>query len=248
MNIQLASKYTGISADMIRFYEKKGIIKPKRNLQNNYRDYTEHDLYLIVMARQYNCLGISLDDIASQIEKRDVLSMKKKLDDSVTELEEEYRMLKQRILFSKDLQENFDILNKVRKPFARKTISFYYYPRSSFEEYAELFSYQSGRPVFRIRYKDLNKPEYPVDQGMMFTEKVNSSLPLFEYSPCLIYKTCLELPTAETLSGKHIKPLLEEMKNNGYQPVGDAFIFQIMGGHHDEMTDIISTGFICEPL
>lgn len=48
MNIQEASKQTGISKDMIRFYEKKGLIHPKRS-ENHYRDYSIHDLHLLIL-------------------------------------------------------------------------------------------------------------------------------------------------------------------------------------------------------
>lgn len=47
MNIQEASRQTGISKDMIRFYEKKDLIHPKRS-ENNYRDYSIHDLHLLI--------------------------------------------------------------------------------------------------------------------------------------------------------------------------------------------------------
>ena len=38
MNIKDAKALTGISEQMIRFYEKKNIIHPQRNEENNYRD------------------------------------------------------------------------------------------------------------------------------------------------------------------------------------------------------------------
>ena len=64
MNIQEASKQTGISKDMIRFYEKKGLIHPKRS-ENHYRDYSIHDLHLLILIKQYNSLGIPLSTIQS---------------------------------------------------------------------------------------------------------------------------------------------------------------------------------------
>ena len=66
MNIQEASRLTGISKDMIRFYEKKGLIHPKRS-ENNYRDYSIHDLHLLILIKQYNSLGIPLSTIQSML-------------------------------------------------------------------------------------------------------------------------------------------------------------------------------------
>ena len=51
MNIIEAARSTGASRDTIRFYEKLGIIHPARNPSNNYRDYSDHDIYMIIMAR-----------------------------------------------------------------------------------------------------------------------------------------------------------------------------------------------------
>ena len=38
MKISEAAKLLGISTDTIRYYEKEGVIYPKRISQNNYRD------------------------------------------------------------------------------------------------------------------------------------------------------------------------------------------------------------------
>lgn len=45
MNIKEVEKVTGLTKANIRFYEEEGLVCPKRNEQNNYRIYTEVDLY-----------------------------------------------------------------------------------------------------------------------------------------------------------------------------------------------------------
>ena len=52
MNIKNASILTGVSDQMIRYYEKLGLINPKRNKNNNYRDYQQADINNIVMIKQ----------------------------------------------------------------------------------------------------------------------------------------------------------------------------------------------------
>ena len=44
MNISEIEKITGISKQAIRFYEKEGLISPKRNQDNQYREYDENDV------------------------------------------------------------------------------------------------------------------------------------------------------------------------------------------------------------
>lgn len=53
---------TGISRDMLRFYEKKGILTPKKK-DNGYRYYTEDDLYLLVRFLFSKRLNMGLDAI-----------------------------------------------------------------------------------------------------------------------------------------------------------------------------------------
>ena len=67
MNINEASELTGLSKDMIRFYEKQGLIYPRRNNENNYRSYDQTDLNLLVLIKQYSALGIELKVIQSLI-------------------------------------------------------------------------------------------------------------------------------------------------------------------------------------
>lgn len=50
MNILEASRATGVSRDMIRFYEKKGILSPARNPGNHYREYGMHEIHQIILA------------------------------------------------------------------------------------------------------------------------------------------------------------------------------------------------------
>lgn len=45
MNIKQAEVITGISKRNIRFYEKEKLIFPKRNSENDYREYSEEDIY-----------------------------------------------------------------------------------------------------------------------------------------------------------------------------------------------------------
>ena len=55
-----------ISKDMIRFYEKKGLLHPKR-LDNGYRDYSLQDVHRIILIKQYNSLGIPLHTIKEML-------------------------------------------------------------------------------------------------------------------------------------------------------------------------------------
>lgn len=83
MNIKVASKLTGVSEHMLRHYEKKGLVTPNRNKENNYRDYTQENINTIVMIKQYSELGISLKSIYNFIHEEDTASFTKELDDAI---------------------------------------------------------------------------------------------------------------------------------------------------------------------
>ena len=85
MNINEASIQTGISKDMIRFYEKKGLIHPSR-LSNNYRDYSLHDLHLIILIRQYNSLGIPLSTIREMLKSNNTEKTSTQLKQQIEQL------------------------------------------------------------------------------------------------------------------------------------------------------------------
>jgi MerR family transcriptional regulator, copper efflux regulator len=63
MRIREFSQSAGISPHTIRFYEKKGILTPRRSTQNGYREYTADDLEIIRSVAIGRALGFSLREI-----------------------------------------------------------------------------------------------------------------------------------------------------------------------------------------
>lgn len=73
MTIQELERKTGITKQNIRFYEKKGLIHPKRNDSNNYREYTEEDQNTLKTIRILRKLDVSIEDIRETLEGRTAL-------------------------------------------------------------------------------------------------------------------------------------------------------------------------------
>lgn len=63
MNIKEAETRTGITKQNIRFYEKKGLLHPEREAENNYRDYTEEDIDTLKQIKILRRLDIPIEDI-----------------------------------------------------------------------------------------------------------------------------------------------------------------------------------------
>lgn len=117
MLINELSKKTGLSAHTIRYYEKYGLIKGKRNDQvksNNYYHYDEETVEKLELIRDAKMVGFGLSEIKTLIEawynKR--FSIEKKLsileekvaaiDDKISQLKEMKKLINQ---FKNDVKQ-----------------------------------------------------------------------------------------------------------------------------------------------
>lgn len=62
MKIQELERKTGLERPSIRFYEKEGLLNPKR-LENGYRDYSHEDMELLKKIKLLRRLGMSVEKI-----------------------------------------------------------------------------------------------------------------------------------------------------------------------------------------
>lgn len=77
MRIGEIAKQTGLNISNIRFYERKGLLRPDRNADSKYREYTEEDVAQIKRILLYRKMGISIETIYlllnGQANSKDVL-------------------------------------------------------------------------------------------------------------------------------------------------------------------------------
>ena len=74
MNIAEVEKLTGMSKQTIRFYEKEGLVSPKRNQENQYREYDENDIKQLKLIYVLRKTGLSVEDISRVL--KDEISMR----------------------------------------------------------------------------------------------------------------------------------------------------------------------------
>lgn len=65
MNIGEASKATGISVKMLRYYDEIGLVRPALRAYSGYRVYSEKDISMLRFVRRARDLGFQVRQIAS---------------------------------------------------------------------------------------------------------------------------------------------------------------------------------------
>lgn len=63
MNIGQASKASGVSTKMIRYYEQTGLIPAADRTSSGYRDYSDTDVHMLRFIRRARDLGFSVAEI-----------------------------------------------------------------------------------------------------------------------------------------------------------------------------------------
>ena len=65
------AKSAGVSANVVRYYSRIGLLNPGRNPDNRYREYTPQDAIRIRFIRKAKWLGFTLKDVKVILEEAD---------------------------------------------------------------------------------------------------------------------------------------------------------------------------------
>lgn len=106
MKINEVEALSGIAKKNIRFYEEQGLLHPKRNSENGYRDYGDEDVQILRRIKLLRKLGVPIEDIRQMLGGTHTVAdgMRRHL----ISLEREKRNLEQSIALCQELQ-NRDI-------------------------------------------------------------------------------------------------------------------------------------------
>lgn len=98
MNIGQASKASGVSAKMIRYYEQTGLIPAADRKASGYRDYSDTDVHMLRFIRRARDLGFSVAEIGNLLglwrdETRQSAEVKRLAQGHIDELERKIKGL-----------------------------------------------------------------------------------------------------------------------------------------------------------
>ena len=68
MKINEVEAIVGITKKNIRFYEEQGLLSPKRNAENSYRDYGEEEIKTLHRIKLLRKLGLPIDEIRQMLQ------------------------------------------------------------------------------------------------------------------------------------------------------------------------------------
>ena len=86
------SKLYNIGPDSLRYYEKLGLLAPKRG-KNNYRLYTLDDLWRLNIIRDLRRLGFPMEKIREYMDNRSVENTRKLLTEELDVIHQQIRVI-----------------------------------------------------------------------------------------------------------------------------------------------------------
>lgn len=102
-NIKEAEELTGISRQNIRYYEKMGLLNPKRDAGNGYRKYDEEDIGRLKAILLFRKLDMPLEEIRKLLDHE--IDLQQALDTQKAYLQKEQQKLEAALNFCDTIQE-----------------------------------------------------------------------------------------------------------------------------------------------
>lgn len=123
--INEVSKLFNIGFDSLRYYEKKGILKPYRDPDNNYRYYSLEDIKQLSFIKELQGLNFSLERIKKFLDNRTLSSTLELLDEELNTVEKQISLLKQT---KKHIKERISTITSAKKSANDKDLKIIHLP------------------------------------------------------------------------------------------------------------------------
>lgn len=257
-----ACKILNITQAGIRFYEKKGIIKSKRNEENGYRHYSFKEVNKLMTLREYNNLGFSLEEAQQLINHEDVSFVSSNLENKIEEIEGVIERNK-RVL--QELYKRKEIMDKLKRNLLQFHVVYsepMYLLHCQEGEKVTLNSYSKElvkrwtENVPKVKYysfikKENLKPDCAVEMCLGVDEKdVDFEMGESEYISYIPKQRCfytiIEVKENHNTKGsfyKLIKPTLAYIKENNIELIGDVFGRKIITLYNHGQSDYYEAYF-----
>jgi len=231
----------GISPDLIRYYEEKGVVSPSKDPHNNYRYYDTWDINYLIDCLWYKNFGFGIKQIADMVSDCSFETLFSRLSDRSGDIMESIRrqeLLLERIRVFCERLENTK--NSLGVCDLRRSSEFVRYINR------RNFTYDN-RPVLRDlsrkwlkfmpftrRYFEIPKDalaevrgdyEWGFSLGMQYVKEFGVEVrPPVEFMPSrLCIHSAFKIVGKNQFSARHIDFMLDHARENGLVVTGDAF-------------------------
>ncbi len=221
----------GLSRDTLRFYEKKGIIQPKKE-ENGYRSYTYDDISRLLSIMYYRRLNFSLEDIERILYKSSIHSSRSMIQKKITEEKQQLELHRQSLVHLNLLKITYDNVKQGLDQYQTKPLLTHYRIKDC-EEINRL-----GIPDLCAQFQEYiikGKQAKLRDEFFLLSEETSSVMrlnPDLKRFPVLKWETCVYTVLAsDSLVPDEEKMLkaAEWAKEQGYSLTGTAYCGPVMG-------------------
>ena len=110
------AKILGISPDLLRYYEKKGVVKPVKDRNNDYRYYEPWDINFLIDCLWYKNFGFGIEQVAKIVSKSSYTDIVSIMEDKSREIEQSIR--RQELLLRRS-REHLEEIHRAKARFGQ---------------------------------------------------------------------------------------------------------------------------------
>jgi len=231
----------GISPDLIRYYEEKGVVTPTKDPSNNYRYYDTWDINYLIDCLWYKNFGFGIEQIATMASEYTYDALLKRFEDKTDEimasirrqelLLERIRMFCERLTSTKELLGKCDVRQSAEFIRYINRRNFTYDNRPKLKELSRkwLKYMPFTRRYFEIPEDSLAEAQGDYEWGfslaMQYVEEFGVEIkPPVEFMPArLCVHSAFRIVGKNQFSARLIDFMVDYANENGLKVAGDAF-------------------------
>lgn len=237
------SRMLGISTDLLRYYEKKGIVHPQKDDRNSYRYYDSWDINFLIDCLWYKNFNFSMEEIAHIVSDSDFDALSSQIEEKEEELERALR--RQKLLLERlrvhrlEMKRGKELLGKCDVVVSRDTICYMNRHNFAYDDDPALTGLTQTwlrympfvRRCFEIRLNDLpgKDGEGNFSWGMSLNPKYAKEFPVICQPPVkyLPPRRCVHSVFKSTgkdaFSPSHLQFLMDYAGENGLSVCDNAY-------------------------
>ncbi|MDR2664921.1 MAG: MerR family transcriptional regulator [Oscillospiraceae bacterium] len=235
------ARILGISPDLIRYYEEKGVVSPTKDPYNNYRYYDTWDINYLIDCLWYKNFGFGIDQVAHMFSECTLDALLEKLGEKSGEIKASIR--RQEMLLGR-INKYFERLSAMKENIGkcdiRRNAEFVYYINRKNAEYdnrAELqelsrswlkympFSRRFFEMPRRAAQDGGDSYSWGFSLGMQYAEEfgIEVAPPIAHMPPRICVHSFFKSEGKGKFSARHVDFMAEYADKNGRAVSGSAF-------------------------